>query len=107
MNLNDYQFKASRYNYGSTYMNPMVTTNQKPMIDTQKPKRKEPKHRRKENHQTTMGGKKKRRNEQGRTTKNKQTKTKNWQTRNKMAISTYLSIITLHVNWTKCSNQIT
>ena len=44
LNLNDYQFKSSRYNYGSSYMNPMATTNKKPMIDTQKTKRKEPKH---------------------------------------------------------------
>ena len=33
--LSDYQFKTSRYNYRSTYMNPMVTTNQKHTIDTQ------------------------------------------------------------------------
>ena len=29
LNLNDYQFKTSRYNYQSIYMSPMVTTNQK------------------------------------------------------------------------------
>ena len=40
MNLNDYQFKTSRYNCRSTYMNPMVTTNQKPTLDTQKLKKK-------------------------------------------------------------------
>ena len=34
-------------------MNPMVTTNQKPTIDTQKLKRKGHKHTTKENHQTT------------------------------------------------------
>ena len=34
-------------------MNLMVTTNQKPIIDTQKIKRKEPKHNTKENDQTT------------------------------------------------------
>ena len=34
LNLNDSQFQTSRYNYRSTYMNPMVTTNQKPKIDT-------------------------------------------------------------------------
>ena len=34
LNLNEYQFKTSRYR--STYMNPMVNTNQKPTIDTQK-----------------------------------------------------------------------
>ena len=36
LNLNDYPFKLSRYNYGSTYMKPMVTINQKPTVDTQK-----------------------------------------------------------------------
>ena len=41
-NLNDYQFKQSRYNYGSTYMNPKVTTNQKPTVDTRKPKDRNP-----------------------------------------------------------------
>ena len=53
LNLNDYQFKTSRYNYESTYMDPMVTTNQKPTIDTQKTKRKEHRNTTKENHQTT------------------------------------------------------
>ena len=28
-----HQFKESKYSYGSIYMNPMVTTNQKPTID--------------------------------------------------------------------------
>ena len=27
LNLNNYQFKTSRYSYRSTYMNPIVTTN--------------------------------------------------------------------------------
>ena len=53
--LKDNQFKTSRYHYGSTYMNPMVTIVQKLTIDTQKLKRKEPKHATKENNQTTMG----------------------------------------------------
>lgn len=34
LNLNEYQFKISRYS--STYMNLMVTRNQKPKVDTQK-----------------------------------------------------------------------
>ena len=38
--LNGYQFKMSRYNHASTYMNIMVKTNQKPIIDTQKMKKK-------------------------------------------------------------------
>ena len=64
LNLNDYQFKASTYNYRSRYMNPMVTTNQKPTTDSQKPKRKELNHTTKENHETTMGKRKRRVNEQ-------------------------------------------
>ena len=40
LNLSDYKFKTSRYNYRSTYMNPMVIPNQKPTIDTQKQERK-------------------------------------------------------------------
>ena len=37
LNLKDYQFKASRYSYGSTYLNYTVATNQKDTIDLQKP----------------------------------------------------------------------
>ena len=40
LNLNDYQFKASRYNYRLTYMNPMVTTHQIRTIVNTKTKRK-------------------------------------------------------------------
>ena len=69
LNLNDHKFKSSRYNYGSTYMNTMVTTNEKPTMDTQKTKRKEQKHTSKEIHQTTREKTKRRRNEQKRTTK--------------------------------------
>ena len=71
-----------------TYMNPMVTTNQKPTIDAQKVERKEHKHTTKANHQNT-------REEIKRTEKNYRN---NWKTSNKMVISTYLSIITLNVN---------
>ena len=35
LNLNDYQFKASRHAYVPTYMKIMVTTNQKHTKDTQ------------------------------------------------------------------------
>ena len=64
LNLNDYQFKTSRYSYRLTYMrNPMVTTNQKPTIDTQKLERKEHKHDTKEIIKP-QGKKQKRRNEQ-------------------------------------------
>ena len=50
-------------------MNPMITTNEKPTIDTQRLKRKEHKHNTKENHQTTREDTKRRRNEQRRPTK--------------------------------------
>ena len=40
VNLNDYQFKT-KYNYRSTYMNPITTTNQKPTIDTYTQKKKQ------------------------------------------------------------------
>ena len=51
LNLKDYLFKTNRYSYRPTYMmNSMVTTNQKPTIDTQKQDRKEHKHITKENH---------------------------------------------------------
>ena len=44
LNLNDYQFKTIKYNYRLTYINPMVTANEKPTVDTQKSKIKEHKH---------------------------------------------------------------
>ena len=73
-------------------MNPMVTTNKKPTIDTQKLKRQVHKKTTKENHQTTREETKRRRNEQRRTNKNK------WKTSDKLAVSTHLSIITLNGN---------
>ena len=42
LNLYDYQFKASRYSYRSTYLNSMVTTNQKLKIESQKFKERNP-----------------------------------------------------------------
>ena len=55
LSLYDYQSKASRYSYGLTYLKTRVTTNQKHIIDSQKPKTKELEHNTKENHQTTRG----------------------------------------------------
>ena len=49
LNLNDDQFKTSRYGYGLIYMNPILTANEKPTINTQKLRRKAPKHNTKEN----------------------------------------------------------
>ena len=62
--------KSFRYQHscGSTYLNFIVTTNQKQTVDSQRPKRKELKHTTEEYHQTTKG-KTKRRNKQRRTTK--------------------------------------
>ena len=40
LKLNDCEFKTSRYSYKATYMNSMVTANQKPIVGIQKPKRK-------------------------------------------------------------------
>ena len=74
----------------------MVTTNQKHTIDSQKPQRNELKHTTKENHHPQRKTKKKK------WTKNYKN---NWKTRFKMAINTYLSIITL--NWIKYFNQKT
>ena len=89
LNMNDYQFKASRYSYGSTYLNSTVTTNQKYTTDSQKPKRKKCKYITKKNHQTIKGKTKR---------INKENYKINLKTRNKMAINTYLPIITLNVH---------
>ena len=43
LSLYDYQSKTSRYRKGLTYLKNRVTTNQKHTIDSQKPKRREPK----------------------------------------------------------------
>ena len=63
----NYQSKASRYGRGLAYMKHRVTTNQKHIIDLQKPKRREYKHNAKENHQTPKG--KRKRKEQRRNIK--------------------------------------
>ena len=73
LNLYYYQSKASRYSYGLKYLKTRVTTNQKHTVDSPKPKRKKLKYNTKENHQT-IKAKLKRRNEQIRTTKNKEKK---------------------------------
>ena len=59
-------------------MNPIVTTNQKPTIDTQKIDRKEHKHTTKENHQTKRE-ETKRRKEQRRTTETARKQVTKWQ----------------------------
>ena len=88
LNLKDYLFKTSRYNYRSTNMNPMVTINQKPTKTGEKVT--QAYHKRKSsNHK---GGKLKKRKGTEKNCKNNQ------KTSNKMAISTHQSIITLNVN---------
>ena len=64
LSLYDYQSKASRYSNGLTYLKNRVTRNQKYTIDSQKPKSKEHKHNTKENHQTTKGKTKRKRNKE-------------------------------------------
>ena len=77
----------------------MVTTKQKPIIDIQTKNKKESKHNSEDSYQITRGQKKK---EGNKTYKNKS------KTINKMAIGTYISIITINVNGlnapTKCFN---
>ena len=53
LNVYDYQSKASRCNYGLTYLKTRVSTNQK--IDSHKLKRREHKHITQEKHQSTKG----------------------------------------------------
>ena len=71
LNLNDYQFEADRYNYGSKYTNPMLTTKSKTYKRCKKAKKKRTQtyYKRKSNH----NGEKEQQD--------------NWKTRNKMAIS--------------------
>ena len=93
LSLCDYKFKATRYRNVLIYFKKKVTTNQKHTIDSQKPKRREHKCNIKENHHTTKVKTK------GKERNNKKENI-NWKTRFKMAINTYLSIITLNVNET-------
>ena len=69
LNSKNYLFKRNRYSFRSTYMNPMVTTNQKTYNRSTKTRRKEYKHTTKENHITTREETKRRRQEQERSTK--------------------------------------
>ena len=84
LSLYDYQTKASRYRKGLTYLKNRATTNQNQTLHSQKLKRKVFKHKINENHPTKK--------------RKKRESSINWKTRFKMAINTYLSIITLNVN---------
>ena len=76
--LNDYQFKTSIYNNGSTQMNLTVTMKQKPTIDIEK--------------QTKILLKKIIKPQR------KKVNAKEQKTSNKFAISMYLLMITLNIN---------
>ena len=52
-NLNDHQLNINYYMKKKLYTNPMVATNQKPLISIWRTKRKKSKHITKENKQTT------------------------------------------------------
>ena len=67
--LSCYQLKIDCYRYKLLYVNLMVTTKQKSIVNIQKIKRKEYKHTTKENHQTTKEENKRRRSEQRGNTK--------------------------------------
>ena len=73
------------------YQNLTVTTNEKSIIDIHTKKKKESKHNTKDSNQITKEENKRRKGKK-KTYKNKS------KTINKMAISTYISIITLNVN---------
>ena len=76
LRLYDYQSKARRYSNGLTYLKTRVTTNQKHIIDSQKPKRKL-KHNR--NQQNTKGKTKRTRKEHRRSTKSTGKQGLQWQ----------------------------
>ena len=81
LNLNEYQFKTSRYSYRPTHMNPTMTTSQKPPIDKQKLERKGYRHTTKTNKQTNKKIIKpeKNRKKEKRTTKTTRKQVTNWQ----------------------------
>ena len=81
--------------YRLLYINLLVATNQKSIIDTHTKKRKESKHNTKDRHQITREESKRKRKKQ---TNKKTTKKTHLKTVTKMTISTYLPIITLNVN---------
>lgn len=78
-NVFELKFKTSRYNYGSTYTNLMIAAYQKPMISTQKCRRKEHKHNIQENYPNLKE-----------TRKDMNRGLHNQKTGSKMAISTHL-----------------
>ena len=96
-NLTYYQLKIDGNKYKFLYVRLMVTTRQKSIGNTQKIKRKISKHTIRENDQTTNEERGKKETEE---LQNLQKKF------NKMAISTYLSIITKNVNGLNLNSPI-
>uniref|UniRef100_A0A8D1HM73 exodeoxyribonuclease III n=1 Tax=Sus scrofa TaxID=9823 RepID=A0A8D1HM73_PIG len=90
LQLRQQQVKTILYTYRLLYKNFRVTANQKSTTDTQTNKKNQLKYNTKDSHQTRRGENKKRREEKSNKNKSK--------TVNKMAIRTYISIITLNVN---------
>ena len=92
LNLHDYQFKASRYCHGSTYLNSMIMTNLNIQHIHKKQKRKELMHTTKENQ----------------VTKNKKKCTRTTKPTGKQSLhgSKYMPIHnSFNCQWTKCSDQ--
>ena len=85
LRLYDYQAKASRYKKGLTYLKNRASTNQNQIIHSQKLKVRGHIHKIKGNYQT-------------RKERNKEKHRLNWKTRFKVAVNTYLSMITLNIN---------
>ena len=90
LKLKDQHYKTILFIYRMLYQIHMVTTNQKSTIDTHTKKKKESKHNTKVSHQITREENKRGREEKR--PSNKSTAI------NKMAVRTYISIITLKVN---------
>ena len=86
----DQQLKTTLFIYRPLYQNLMVTTNWKSTIDTHTKKKKESKRNTKVSHQITR--EKQKRTGRKKTYKNKST------TISKMAVRTYISVITLNIS---------
>ena len=90
-NLRDYSLNIDCHMHNTLYMNLPVTTNKKPVIDTQKMKRKNPGISLKKKKPSTREESKRRKEQQ-------ELQKQPYNINNKKATSPYLSIITLNVN---------
>ena len=88
LSLYDYRSRASRYRKGLTYLKNRATTNQNPTTHSQKLKRREHNNKIKGNYPTKKKTKK----------GTKERHRINWETKFKMAMNTYLSVITFNIN---------